>query len=77
MVKVTVVFGFIRVPFGRMGGSAIPGGRQGLVARHDVEEFLGYGHLPRALESGVELGEHLFDVPFRIRCTIRQHMLPG
>jgi hypothetical protein len=72
-----VVFGFIRVPFGRMGGSAIPGGRQGLVACHDVEEFLGYGHLPLAVEPGVELGQHLFDVPFCIRCTIRQHMLPG
>jgi hypothetical protein len=48
-----------------MSGSAIPRGRQGFVARHDVKQFLGYGHLPLAVEPGVEPGQSLFDVPFR------------
>jgi hypothetical protein len=65
MVKVTMIFGFIRFPFGRTGGSAIPGRRQGLVARHDVQEFLGDGHLPLAVKPGMEPGEHFFDVPLR------------
>jgi hypothetical protein len=33
-----------------MGGSSIPGGGQSFVARNDVEDFLGKGHLPLAVD---------------------------